>query len=263
MNILVIVFIYFEIREEIDYFSKELDELNTASYVSNESFLIAYNNSELKESYSLNNIQITDSNSLNWENLIEKREEVLSKEIIKENEIHKLNNDITVLKSLELPSIFDTSFKGYMCIHKLSSVNSKQYNFLNSGEYNISSDNNGFIKYGNYYVVAMGSYYHDNKIGTTFRITLDSGDKFDVIIGDVKSNSHTDIEHKYRDKGGNRGEVIEFIVACGKENEVCTYYNTLSDSNRRMGNLSNLGFKGNIKTIESLNDFSVVNKLYK
>jgi len=54
-------------------------------------------------------------------------------------------------------------------------------------------------------MVAMGTYY--GYCGDTFRITLANGFSFDVIMGDVKSDAHTDEKHQHRN-----GNVVEFLV---------------------------------------------------
>ena len=163
---------------------------------------------------------------------------------------------------MKLPNIKDTSFKGYMCLHKVKDKTSKQWRFLHSGEFTLTTDKNGMLKYGDYYVVAMASYYTNYKIGSTFRITLDSGTVFDVIVGDAKADIHTDYLNMYRPKSGGRGEIVEFIIACGETGANCNKYKTMPKSYRVMGNLSFLGFKGNVVKIQKLSDTSVVNLLY-
>lgn len=168
----------------------------------------------------------------------------------------------TMGDSLSLPDILDTSFKGYMCMHKVTSTSSKQWKFLHSGEFDLTTDNNGIMMYDGYYIVAMASYYTNYKVGSTFRITLDSGVVFDVITGDEKADRDTDNTHTFRPKGIDRGEIIEFIVACGEEGQNCNEYHTMSAEDRRLGDLSSLGFQGNVVKIEKLNDTSVTDKLY-
>lgn len=166
--------------------------------------------------------------------------------------------------SMPLPNIANTSWKGWMCAHKVTSRTSKQLKFLHSGEYPLQADENGILKYGDYYVVAMASYYTKYKVGSTFRITLDSGVVFDVITGDEKADRHTDENNMYRPKGNGVGEIIEFIVACGADGANCSKYgHSIHPLARRTGDFSILGFKGNVAKIEKLDDYSVVNSLYK
>ena len=164
--------------------------------------------------------------------------------------------------TMDLPDVQDTSFKGYMCMHMITAEDSKQWEFLRSGDFELYSDDNGFMKYKDYYIVALANYYADYKIGATFRVTLSSGRVFDVITGDVKSDVHTDSNRMYKPKGEGRGEIVEFIIACGAEGKCCNNYTTMSDYNRALGNLSSIGFQGNVVKIEKLDDYSVTDILY-
>ena len=163
--------------------------------------------------------------------------------------------------SLNLPNIDDTSFKGYMCFHKITSKSSKQWKFLRSGDFKFTTDEHGILKYNDYYVVAMASYYTNYKVGSTFRITLDSGIVFDIITGDEKADKDTDELNMYRPKSNGRGEIIEFIVACGLSEDCCVYH-TMTPNERALGNLSSLGFQGNVVKIEKLDDYYVSDILY-
>lgn len=178
------------------------------------------------------------------------------------NKVETSNSVVVPEGSLALPSIEDTSFKGYMCLHTVTSTTSYQYKFLHSGDYEFTTNENGILMYGDYYVVAMGSYYTGYKVGSTFRITLDSGVVFDVITGDEKADGDTDANHMYRPKSEGRGEIIEFIVACGMDGKSCNQYHTMTGEERALGSLSSLGFQGNVVKIEKLDDYSVSDALY-
>lgn len=199
---------------------------------------------------------------IDW-NSLKKEKEMFNKEYSKVSNIVRSNSEVVSSDPFVLPSIKDTSFKGYMCLHTITSKTSYQWKFIHSGDFNFTTDSNGILKYDDYYVVAMGSYYSNKKIGSTFRISLDSGIVFDVIIGDNKADKDTDSLNMYRPKGYNRGEIIEFITACGQEDKSCCKYNCMSDYNRSLGDLSSLGFNGNVIKIEKLQDYTVVNYLYR
>lgn len=185
-------------------------------------------------------------------------EEVIVEEVVEENTNVQVAT-VTPEGSLTLPALSDSSFKGYMCAHMVTAPSSSQYKFLHSGDYKFTTNADGIMMYNNYYVVAMASYYTGYKVGSTFRITLDSGTVFDVITGDEKADGDTDEMNMYRPKNGEgRGEIIEFIVACGDEGENCTQYTpTLSDAAKMTGNFNTLGFQGNVVKIEKLDDYSV------
>lgn len=209
----------------------------------------------------LSNIEY-DINSLylDWSDIEKEREKLKAEKY--ENSKHESSNRPTFGESLKLPDLVDSSFKGYMCLHKVTSRSSKQWEFLHSGKYELHTDKNGILMYENYYVVAMGSYYTNYKVGSTFRITLDSGVVFDVITGDEKADIDTDSLNMYRPKGSGHGEIIEFLIACGAEGASCNKYHTMSAKHRAMGDLSSLGFQGDVIKIEKLDDFRVSNELY-
>jgi hypothetical protein len=70
------------------------------------------------------------------------------------------------------------------------------------------TDNNGMRKVGSRYCVALGSYY-TTTIGTEFDLIMENGTVIPCILGDVKSDLHTDAKHQ---RGKNDGCVAEFIV---------------------------------------------------
>lgn len=98
------------------------------------------------------------------------------------------------------------------------------------------TDSLGFRRYGDYYLVAMGSYYADYHCGRVFRIFLDNGASFDAMIGDMKSDAHTDPGRQHRN-----GNVVEFIV----DDTV------IPNASRRSGDMSDASdnFQGNISAI--------------
>ena len=68
------------------------------------------------------------------------------------------------------------------------------------------TDEYGFRRYGDYYMIAMGTYYA-KQCGKLFEITLENGFTFLGLISDIKQDAHTDSlnQHRY-------GNVVEFIV---------------------------------------------------
>lgn len=71
-------------------------------------------------------------------------------------------------------------------------------------------DENGFMRIGEYYLAALGTYY--GSLGSKFKITMDSGLVYKVIKGDTKSDSHT----VYKMYGSTDGSYVEFIVNYNK-----------------------------------------------
>lgn len=149
----------------------------------------------------------------------------------------KSKNNIT---EYSIPD-YDTSFKTYMDYRAITDKSSAQY-MLQREAY---TDDMGLRKYEDHYIVAMGTYYSDN-VGDTFKITLDNDTSFNVIIGDIKADCHTDSKNMYSpvyDQNGNfvSANVIEFIVDTKK----------LNRSVKRLGTIEAYDdFKGNIVKIE-------------
>lgn len=136
---------------------------------------------------------------------------------------------------------YETSFKTYMDYRCITDKASAQY-MLQMEAY---TDDMGLRKYEDHYIVAMGTYYSNN-VGDTFRITLDNDISFNVIVGDIKADCHTDSKNMYSpvyDQNGNfiSANVIEFIVDTKK----------LDRSVKKLGTIEAYDdFKGNIVKIE-------------
>ena len=93
----------------------------------------------------------------------------------------------------------------YMDYRAITDKSSKQYK-LQQDPY-VCVDESGFLMYrSNWYVVAMGSYW--GKVGDKFIVHLDNGELIPIIIGDIKSNRHTDkLNYAHAD-----GHVLEFLI---------------------------------------------------
>lgn len=171
------------------------------------------------------------------------------------DEINKIEPNITYVEDISCKSgiksksnkseysipDYDTSFKTYMDYRKITDKSSAQY-MLQMEAY---TDDMGLRKYEDHYIVAMGTYYSDN-VGDTFKITLDNDTSFNVIIGDIKADCHTDSQNMYSpvyDNNGNliSANVIEFIVDTNKLDRSVTKLGTVSAYD---------DFKGNIVKIE-------------
>lgn len=94
----------------------------------------------------------------------------------------------------------------YMDYRAITNTASKQYK-LQQDPY-VCVDEKGFLMYrSNWYVVAMGSYWGD--IGDKFIVHLNNGELIPVIIGDIKSDRHTD---KLNYAHASDGHVLEFLI---------------------------------------------------
>jgi len=135
------------------------------------------------------------------------------------------------IKSFTVPSA-ETGFKAYMGYKAITNRSSTQWKL----QQDAVTDENGFRRLGSYYMVAMGTFYAP-QCGRVFEVTLENGTVFQCVVGDVKSDMHTDSLHQHRN-----GNVIEFIVDTNKISEIC----------KRMGDMSyaeGLGFDSKISSI--------------
>lgn len=133
----------------------------------------------------------------------------------------------------------------------ITDINSEQWE-LQQEAY---TDTNGLRKIDDYYCVALGTYY-SQECGKKFKISLDSGIFFKVIVADIKDPTHTDELNMYtplEEKGESifnsnnfqMVNVIEFIVD----------KNVLPrEISKITGDVSNLGLRGNITKIEEVYD---------
>lgn len=129
----------------------------------------------------------------------------------------------------------NTSFKTYMDYRSITDVSSDQYKLQND----CWTDANGLRRYGDDYVIAVGSYYADN-IGDRLNITLDSGEEFTAVVGDFKADIHTDKSNRFTRMENGDKNVIEFVVDV----------DALSRKAKYMGDISYIsGFDGNVESI--------------
>lgn len=139
-----------------------------------------------------------------------------------------------ILTALTVPDI-PTDFKAYMDYRAITDTHSAQYRLQQSAE----TDENGLRTYHGKYMVALGTYY--GEVGDELTITLDTGESFDVIIGDIKADCDTDATNRYHPMADGGGNIIEFIVDVRQ----------LPKDARRMGTISAIdGFEGDVEKIE-------------
>jgi hypothetical protein len=133
-----------------------------------------------------------------------------------------------------------TSFKSYMSYKAITNTNSAQYKL----QQECWTDSYGLRRYDDKYVIALGSFYTDT-IGDEFKITLDTGKTFRAVVGDFKSDRHTDELHQYTPTSDVGKCVIEFVVDMPQ----------LDETVRKMGDVSYCNnFDGNVEKIEKAYD---------
>lgn len=146
------------------------------------------------------------------------------------------------IETLDIPTC-NTEFKTYMDYRCITDKTSDQYELQQFAW----TDEDGFRRIGDDYIVAMGTYYAEN-VGDRFKITLDTDNEITVIIGDIKQDIHTDYFNQYTPIYDENdiffsGNVLEFIVDT----------DVLPKVPRRLGTVSYFDYlKGNIKSIERI-----------
>lgn len=145
-------------------------------------------------------------------------------------------------KYLELPSI-STEAKLFT-----------DYRFLNlqwTPHYRLQqrayTDSNGLRRFNDDYMVAMGSFY-STSIGDRFKVTLESGIEFTVILADAKWDSDCDERNMYMPytnyNGETVGNLLEFII----DKDVLDYkiyaYGDLNIMDKFKGSITKLEYLG-------------------
>ena len=94
-------------------------------------------------------------------------------------------------------------------------------------------------------MIALGTYFLYHGVGDVFEITLSSGRVFRAVVGDVKSDRHTDPTNRFHLSDGS---MVEFIV---DRYVMCRYVL------RTRGDISFAGFPGEVTSIERLPELFV------
>lgn len=145
----------------------------------------------------------------------------------------KVKERYQIIKGFAPPKNVNTSFKSYMSYRAITCINSNQYILQQKAH----TDKNGIRRVGNDVCIALGTRY-SSTVGERFLIELDTGQRFTAIVGDIKSDAHTDKKtHSYIEQNGN---VVEFIVDDKK----------ISNNIKFTGDVSCIDkYKGQIKAI--------------
>jgi len=98
----------------------------------------------------------------------------------------------------------------------------------------------GFRRVDGLYMIALGTYFLYQGVGDVFDITLSSGITFRGIVGDIKSDRHTDPTNRFHVSDGS---VVEFIV----DRQVMCRYALFT-----RGDISFAGFPGEVVLIERI-----------
>lgn len=115
-----------------------------------------------------------------------------------------------VNEELPLPSM--PSNMKYCTDYRWYGIEGTPHNKMQNLSY---TDEIGCRRYNNDYCVALGSFYSE-RIGDRFEITLENGNVFTIITGDMKADCDTDITNMYTPCVNYENEycanIIEFII---------------------------------------------------
>lgn len=137
------------------------------------------------------------------------------------------------------------------------SKSSAQYKTLTENE--TYADEEGFLRSGDAYFIALGSYFgieQDGKkklvMGTKYSIKLKNGTEFIGILGDAKADQHTTTSSQHAQHITDKS-VIEFEMACGSTIDPKAYGFKFKGSHRSscggMQSAINKKFNGEIESI--------------
>ena len=170
----------------------------------------------------------------------ESNQETVQEEVVDEPEVD-ISSEITTSSQVEYPiPNINGEFKSYTN-YQLLNHNSPQWTQIQCHP-DAYTDINGLRKVGDYYCVAMGSYYAE-QLGDIFEIQTEYG-SFKVIICDFKDDYHTDVNNQYTISNGC---VVEFYVDMG----------TFSSYHQSLGDVSyvDTNFQGKILSVIKLGNY--------
>ena len=156
-------------------------------------------------------------------------------ELEAENKTLKEKNTKLQTKTQPATQVNKKDFKSYMPYTAITNKASKQWQLQQSA----TTDKNGLRCIDSKPMVAVGTGW-GLSIGDSAIITCDNGNNFEVVIGDIKANNHTNVENKTTSANNCR---CEFIVD----------YKQLNPTVKKMGNVAVLkqynGYVTNVQKI--------------
>ena len=137
-----------------------------------------------------------------------------------------------------------SNFKSWMDYRTITNRSSRQWTLQQSAW----TDADGFRRFGDdYYMVAVGTYYLKDGVGDVLEIEFSSGIVIKAVVGDIKSDRHTDETRRFTLTDGS---VVEFIVD----------RHEISQLARRMGDMSYAGITGDVVSITNFGRYFEVEK---
>ena len=127
----------------------------------------------------------------------------------------------------------------------------RSYNLWYTPHYRLQqaayTDENGLRRYNDDYIVGLGKFYSET-IGDRFKITLDTGSEFTVILGDGKTPIDCDENNMYtpcKDYNGNDcANVLEFIMDSDVMSDKVYAYGSIDCLDEFSGNVVRMEYLG-------------------
>lgn len=137
-------------------------------------------------------------------------------------------------KSLPLPDV-NTEFKTYMDYRTITDTSSAQYDL----QQHAYTDSQGIRRIDGDVCVALGTAYADS-CGERFEITLDSGNSFTAVVGDIKADCHTDPSNRYVELWEGHGDMVEFIVETEKLDDTVRIMGSVGEYEKYSGSVTSI-----------------------
>lgn len=152
------------------------------------------------------------------------------------------NSKFTIGESLPLPTL-PTNIKSYTDYRAYGLWYTPHYRLQQSAY----TDEYGLRRFNDDYIVAMGAFYSTD-IGDRFKVTLDSGNEFTVILGDGKAPIDCDENNMYAPCFNYNGEkcanVLEFIIDKNVMSSEVYSYGSIDCIDKFSGNIVELVYLG-------------------
>ena len=142
-------------------------------------------------------------------------------EAVQDEELYKvINSPYNVPNGSLGCKSYNFTYMGYRAVTARSSP---QYKLLNSADC-WTDPETGLRMYKDRVCIAVGTGYA-REIGTEVDLVLDNGTIIPCILGDVKSDNHTDPTHKYHSQDGSVAELIVDYAYFNSSSQYAHYFN--------------------------------------
>ena len=223
----------YELKNTVDMLSTQVEELK------GEQVAYSFREKEYDRALKIFQRELTEIKSQLNESEKENAEDTVT---IEKNELTVSDGEWKIGQELDVPIIpsevkFFTDYREY-------NIYGTPHNRLQQVAY---TDKDGCRRYGNDYLVALGSYYSVD-IGDRFEITLDTGNVFTIMLADGKNDKDLDPLRMYdpcETYGGlQRANVLEFIIDSDILSSEVFQYGSLDKIPELQGSITKIVYLG-------------------